>query len=80
MQPMQPMQAQQAQIPVQATNNGFQFTVTPQNLQSAFSAASSVMNNLNKFNIGGPVPGGKAEPPNRPAPVPTNGANPMVPQ
>jgi hypothetical protein len=70
------MQAQQTP-PVTMNSNGFQFNVTPQNMMSAFNAASNVMTNLNKFGVGA-----KAEPPSRPAPVPgaPNGANPMVPQ
>jgi hypothetical protein len=72
------MQPQQTP-PAAAQSNGFQFTVTPQNMMSAFNTASTVMNNLNKFGVN---LGGKAEPPSRPAPVPgaANGANPMVPQ
>ena len=74
-QPTQPATPQAQPAPVVSQSNGnFNFSVNPSQMASAFSAATSLMNNFTLVK-------NKLDPPNRPTPTPSNGLpNPLVPQ
>lgn len=81
-QQQQPSQPTPPIQPVQTSQAGFNFSITPSNIMSAFSTATSVMNNIgslkSKMDSQQPQPA-----PARPAPVPSQSAtlpNPLIPQ
>ena len=76
MQPQQPPPQQVQSTPIVSQSNGnFNFSVNPSQMASAFSAATSLMNNFTLVK-------NKLDPPNRPTPTPGNNGlpNPLVPQ